>query len=351
MVTTIGAAMLMQKIGRRAGFAIGGLSAAAGGIISILAVGRADFWLFCLGTFIAGAFQGFAQFYALAAADSVRAERRSRAISTVLAGGLVAAIAGPLLAAASKDWIPGVPFAGAYGLVTALGLASSVLVLALLRDVEPATAAIAQPARPLARIARQPAFISGVATTTAAFAAMVLVMTAAPLAAVACSYSVADGAGIIQWHLVGMFAPSLFAGRLVERFGLRAVQLAGVGLIGLCLVIATSSTSLPAFYAALFCLGFGWNLMMVCGTTLIASSYRPAERGRTQAVAGLVQNLASAGAALSAGALLDAAGWVAVNVAALPMLAAGLAALIYWTLKRPAAGIGAATSRASSAPS
>jgi MFS family permease len=174
------------------------------------------------------------------------------------------------------------------------------------------------------------------AATIAAYAAMLLVMTAAPLAAVACSYTIADGAGIIQWHLVGMFAPSLFSGRLVERFGMRPVQIAGLALIASCLVIASTSTTLPAFYAALFCLGIGWNLMMVSGTTLIASSYRPSERGRTQALVGLLQNLASAGAALSAGAVLNAAGWTAVNVAAAPMLVVGLAALAYWSLRGPA---------------
>ena len=332
-IVTVFAAFLMARLGRRVGFTIGALCGAVGGLVSVWAIMHANFWLFCLGTAGVGAFQGFAQFYSLAAADSVAAERKSRAISTVLAGGVIAALLGPLLANWTRDLIPDVMFAGAYLLVAVLALISALTVLSLYRDIEPQGASVADetvPPRPLGEIVRQPIFAAGVGTTMAASAGMLFVMTAAPLAAVACNHSISDGANIIQWHLFGMFVPSFFSGRLVSRFGVPRVLFAGMALMVLCTAIAISSTSLVAFYLALFALGLGWNFMIGSGTTLLSQSYRPNERGKTQALSGLLGNVAAALSTLSAGAVLQSVGWSALNLGILPILAICLALILWW---------------------
>jgi MFS family permease len=335
-VITVAAAFILGRIGRRLGFALGSLSGATGGLVSVYATFHGLFWVFCIGTALIGAYQGFAQFYSIAAADSVDAPRKSRAISTVLAGGVLAAIAGPALAAATKDLIPNVMFAGAYLMVAVLALLSTVLILSLYRDVEPvgAVAAEALPPRPLREIARTPIFGVGVATTMAAAAAMVFVMTAAPLAAVACNHTIDDGAHIIQWHLIGMFVPSFFSGRLVAKFGVWPVLATGMALILGCAVTAIASTSLVAFYVALFLLGVGWNFMIVGGTTLFAQSYRPGERPKVQAFGGLLNNLAGATAALSAGFALQNLGWTLLNFGLLPILGAALLMILRWVATR-----------------
>lgn len=332
-IITVLAALILARIGRRIGFAIGALCGAAGGLVSVYAVMHANFWLFCLGTLGVGAYQGFSQFYSLAAADSVSLARKSRAISTVLAGGVIAAILGPMLATWSKDLIPGVMFAGAYLMVAVITLTSAVLVLAVYRDMAPVGAAPGAedlPPRPLREIARQPIFAAGVTTNMMAAAAMLFVMTAAPLAAVACGHSISDGASIIQWHLIGMFVPSFFSGRLVARFGVNPVLLTGIVLMAVCTAVAVSSISLIAFYIALFALGVGWNFMIVSGTTLLSQSYRPSERGKTQAMSGLMQNIAATLASLSSGAVLQGVGWSMLNLVILPLMTVCLLAVGFY---------------------
>jgi len=214
-----------------------------------------------------------------------------------------------------------------------LALLSTALVLSLYRDTEPSAAiADARPPRPLGEIARTPIFGAGVGTTMASAAAMTFVMTAAPLAAVACNHTIDDGAHIIQLHLIGMFVPSFFSGRLVARLGVWPVLAAGMLLILGCAAVAIGSTSLAAFYVALFLLGVGWNLMIVAGTTLFAQSYRPSERAKAQALGGLFNNLAGATAALSAGVALDTIGWTPLNFGLLPIMAFALLLILRWRL-------------------
>lgn len=339
-VVTIFASLLMERIGRRWGFTLGALFGALGGLVSVLAVFRGDFWLFCLGTAGVGAFQAFAQYYRLAAADSVPDDAKAKAISTVLAGGVIAAVLGPALAAWSKDLYP-VLFAGSYLMVFLLGLASAALLAVGYRDV-PLHAGTTQgfdlPARPLATVMRQPIFLAAAANNVIGGAVMMLIMTAAPLAAVACSHSIDDGANIIQWHLVGMFGPSFFAGRLIGRFGLTAVLFTGMVLNLACAVVAVASTSLTAFYIALFCLGVGWNFMFVGGTTLLARSYRPAERARAQGAAEILRYGLTAIATLGAGPLLEIYGWSRLNIVILPLIlaAAVMTAVWAWQERRAA---------------
>jgi MFS family permease len=347
-VTTWFASFLLQRWGRRAGFALGALTCGVGGLVSVWAVFHANFWVFCAGTAAVGVFQAFAQYYRLAAADAVPDAFKSRAISLVLTGGVVAAVLGPALANWAKDLFPAVLFAGAYLMVALLGFTSAAILWAAYRDgpdQHPAAQGTASkdaradasglPVRPLGQIARQPVFVAALANNVVGAVSMMAVMTAAPLAAVACSHTMDQGAGIIQWHLVGMYAPSFFAGALIARFGLAAVLYAGMALNVTSALAAMASTSLDAFYVSLFALGVGWNFMFVGGTTLLARSYRPAERAATQGCAELLRYVATALATLAAGPVLERFGWFALNAAMLPVVALAAAMTLWWHLNTP----------------
>ena len=338
-LTTILASFLMARIGRRAGFLIGAGVGALGGSISVWAIFHHSFWAFCAGTATVGVFQAFAQYYRLAAADAVAMPAKSRAISTVLTGGVVAAVLGPLLAAWSKDWLAPVAFAGSYALVTMLGMVSMALLALAYRDAAPSThpdsaASATDAPRPLGQIVRQPIFVAALANNALGYAVMMFVMTATPIAAVACGHTIGDGAQIIQWHLVGMFAPSLCSARLIQRFGVLRVIGCGIALSALCGVFALRSTDLPHFYVALACLGVGWNFMFVGGTTLLAQSYRPAERAKTQATSEFTTFACSALGSLCAGQLLAHFGWATINAAIFPLLALAAAATLGYAWSR-----------------
>ncbi|QNB07694.1 MFS transporter [Herbaspirillum frisingense] len=341
-VVTWFAAFLIQRLGRRWSFVLGAASCCVGGLISVWSVFHAQFWTFCAGTALVGVFQAFAQYYRLAAADAVSEAAKSRAISTVLAGGVIAALVGPALAAWSKDWFPTALFAGAYLVVAAMGLLSVLVLILFYRDqadhlaAAAATGAELAPARPLSAIARTPVFMASVANNVAGSMVMMFIMTAAPLAAVACHHGIDDGAAIIQWHLVGMYAPSFFAGRLIQRFGLGSVLLAGLAMNLGCALIAMLSTTLPAFYVALLLLGVGWNFMFVGGTTLLAQSYTPPERAKTQGLAELMRYAATALATLGAGPLLARFGWETLNAAILPVLLVSALVTGRWMLAQRA---------------
>jgi MFS family permease len=340
-LTTVFASLWMQRVGRRLGFACGALLCMVGGMVSVAAIMQRNFMMFCIGTACIGVFQAFAQYYRLAAADGVAPGRKSKAISAVLTGGVVAAVLGPLIAQWSRSALPGTAFAGAYAAVMILGLLSLALLLWQYRDLpataplpnrtqSAASAASDDAPRPLGVIVRQPIFIAALANNMLGYAVMIFIMTATPLAMIACNYGVNDSAGVIQWHLVGMYAPSFFTGWLIQRYGITTVLLSGMGLCGLCVLLATSSTALPIFYTALLCLGIGWNFMFVGGTTLLVRSYRPNEQGKTQATSEFSTFALTALASLGAGQLLIHIGWEKMNIAVLPLLLLAAAATLTW---------------------
>jgi MFS family permease len=323
-VSTAPAAFLMSRIGRRAGFMFGSIFPLLGGLISVHAISQHNFALFCLGTACVGIYQGFAVYYKYTAADDALPERRPHAISTVIGAGVAAAVAGPFVAAGSRDLL-GVPFAGAY-LLTSVLAGVSMLVLLLLRMPRAARATgggdpNGEPARPLRRVCTQPAFVTGVAAAAIGYFVMMLLMTAAPLAGQAHHHSIEQGAMVVQWHLVGMFAPSLVSGRVVQRLGAPRAQLGGVILCMLCSVVALLGSSQPNFLVALAAVGVGWNFMQVAGTTLVVQSYRPAEQARAQAVAESCTAVGATAGSLSSGVLLTLVGWNGLNVVALGVLA------------------------------
>jgi predicted MFS family arabinose efflux permease len=333
-VMTIPSSMIMRRTGRRKGFALGSVIGAIGGLISVWSVFHENFWLFCAGTAGVGAFQAFAQYYRLAAADSVGPDLKAKAISNVLVGGVVAAVAGPALASWSTDLFA-VRFAGSYMMVSILSAISALLILTAYHDTEdnaPQRRDFPTPVRPLSKIMLQPVSLAAIANNVIGGAMMMLVMTATPLAAVTCGHDISEGANIIQWHMVGMYVPSLFAGKLIGYLGLPTIIFTGIGLSMACGLIASASPD--SFYLALLCLGVGWNFMFVGGTTLLAQSYRPEEKDRTQGAAELLRYSVTALAALGAGSMFENFGWTYLNMSILPMGMIAALLTLHWMRSR-----------------
>ncbi len=333
MAVTFPASMLMKRLGRRVGFALGAGCGLASGMLGCLAILGGRFGLFCLAGALYGGFVGFAQYYRFAAADAASPALRPRAIGYVLAGGVVAALAGPELAKATSGLFAPVLFAGCYAAVAALALAT-LGVLALVTIPRPSAAERSAAGRPLRQIARQPAFLVALLGAMVAYGAMALIMTATPLAMIACAHAFTDAAFVIQWHILGMFAPSFVSGRLVGRFGPRRVMLVGCGLMLACVATSLSGVGVAQFWAALVLLGVGWNFMFVGATTLLTSSYEAAEKAKVQAVNDLLVFGTVALASLSSGALQHLVGWAAVNLGVVPPLLGALGALL-WLERRP----------------
>ncbi len=332
MVTTIPASMLMGRVGRRAGFSIGALTGFCGASLAAFAIFANSFPLFVAASVPIGMFNAFAQFYRLAAADTASDAFRPRAISLVMAGGVLAALLGPTLAKWSYDLFAPVLFAGGYAVIAVLTLLS----LALLQFVEiprPSAADRRESGRPLGQILRQPKFITAAVSAAAGYGTMSLVMTATPLAMVACGFSFHDSATVIQWHALAMFAPAFFTGNLIQRFGALNVILVGALLNAGCLAVALSGIAFEQFLGALVLLGLGWNFMFIGGTSLLTETHTPAERAKTQAVNDFAVFTTVALASASSGVLHSRIGWEAVNLGmALPLLIA-MAAVILLKLR------------------
>jgi len=324
-LSTIPASLLMKRVGRRVGFVVGALCAMAGGLISVAAMARGQFWLLVAAALFLGISVAFAQQYRFAAAETSLPEFRSRAISFVLAGGLAAAFIGPMLARATVQLFE-TTYLGSYLCVPVLGLLTAGW-LAGLRMPPPsdATALVAGPARPIADIVRQPIFIVAVLAQMMGQGVMNLLMTGTPLAMMAHHHTFADTAFVIQWHVVGMFLPGFFTGTLVQRWGERTVIVLGIVLNLLAVAAAWLDVGVHNFLLAMTLNGIGWNFMFVAGSTLVTKAYAPAERSRTQAANDFLVFGTSAVTSLSSGQLLHHRGWQVVLTTAAVMLLAALA--------------------------
>jgi len=324
-LSTIPASLLMKRVGRRVGFVVGALCAMAGGLISVAAMARGQFWLLVAAALFLGVSVAFAQQYRFAAAETSLPEFRSRAISFVLAGGLAAAFIGPMLARATVQLFE-TTYLGSYLCVPLLGLLTAAW-LAGLRMPPPSDAAalVAGPARPIAEIVRQPIFIVAVLAQMMGQGVMNLLMTGTPLAMMAHHHTFADTAFVIQWHVVGMFLPGFFTGTLVQRWGERTVIVLGIALNLLAVAAAWLDVGVNNFLLAMTLNGIGWNFMFVAGSTLVTKAYAPAERSRTQAANDFLVFGTSAVTSLSSGQLLHHRGWQVVLTTAAVMLLAALA--------------------------
>jgi MFS family permease len=324
--TMIPASMLMQRLGRRAGFMLGAALGGAAGLIAAWSILAQSFWLFVLASMLVGSYQGFAQYYRFAAAEAASDAFRSRAISWVIAAGVVAAIAGPNLVRLTQN-LGATQFVAPFLVIFVLGLAALRVVAGLKPGVPAASQTPTGAARPLSVILRQPVFLTALAGSTVGFAVMIMVMTATPLAMQMCGHSLGASASVIQWHVLGMFVPSFFTGELIRRFGVLAVMAAGALILAGHVTIALAGIEYLHFLSGLILLGVGWNFLFIGGTTLLTEAYQPAERARTQAAHDFLMFAVASIASFSAGGLLDIWGWQAVNWTVLPFLVLALGAI------------------------
>ena len=332
-LTTIPASLLMHRVGRRAGFLFGACFAVVGSAIAAYAIWLNSFWLFVFGTFVLGINGGFAQFYRFAAADAASSAFKSKAISYVVSGGLVAAFIGPVMVRSTTELFAPVMFLGSF--VALVGVAILALaVMAFLQIPKLSDHDVNDPGRPLGEIIRQPVFITAVLGGMVGYGTMGLIMTAAPLAIVGCGFGVNEAATVIQWHVVAMFAPSFFTGSLIARYGVLNVMLAGMALLTGCVAIALSGLEVGHFTFALIALGLGWNFSFVGASTLVTETYRPSERAKTQAINDFLVFGTVALGSLGSGALLHFSGWNAVQYVALPFLFISTAATLLLAASR-----------------
>ncbi len=329
-VWSMPAAAFMRRYGRRAGYTAGSLVAICGAVLAWHAMVVGSLALLCAATFVAGLYNAFGaslRFAAADAADAWRPDFRARAMSLVLTGGIAGGVLGPEISTWSREWLP-TRFAGTYLTLVAFALAS-LLLAQLLRLPAGTQASRATEARPLSAILRQPVCWVAIATAALAYGVMNLLMVATPLAMEVCSHPYAAAAFVIQWHVVGMFAPGLFTGALIGRFGALPVIAAGCLLMLGCVAIALSGVELTHFLWALVLLGVGWNFMYTGASTLLTGAYRPSEKNKVQGFMDGCVFATMISSSAASGALLFVNGWSILNLLSLPFVLAALAAVVW----------------------
>lgn len=333
---TVPAAWIMRQYGRRSGYLLGAMIGVLSGLVAAGAISFGAFIFFCLGTFLAGLYASYVQSYRFAAADGREGAERGRAISWVMVGGLIAAIIGPQLVIATRDAVPGVPFAGSFLSQAALALIAF-FVLTRLRGRQPAATAQTSSddgGRTVLQLLASPKYMLGVAAGVVSYGLMSFVMTAAPLAMVGCGHSIDHAAWGIQWHVLAMFAPSLVTGKLIARFGKEKVTAAGLIIIGISGAVALTGLDLRHFFISLILLGIGWNFGFIGATAMVAAAHTEAERGRAQGLNDFAVFGTVAALSFFSGALMQASGWHLINLLMLPFIAIVLAPLVWQAARR-----------------
>ncbi|RWC42842.1 MAG: MFS transporter [Mesorhizobium sp.] len=315
------AAAIIRRLGQRDGFMTGTIVTALGGLIATLALFQASFWLFAFGLLVIGIGGAFVQQFRFAAADNAPSEFKARAISFVLAGGIVTAILGPQIVIFTRELFAPVMFAGSFASI--LGLAAvGAAILSFLRIPAKAAGKVEiadSDARPLSEIVTRPRFVAALFCAVGSYALMSFVMTGAPLAMVGCGLSTDDATLGISWHVMAMFAPSFFTGSLIYRFGAERIVATGLVLLVGCAVVALSGLALWQFWTALILLGLGWNFGFIGATAMVADSYRPSEKGKVQGFHDFVLFGSVAFASLMSGTVYNAWGWEMLNWVIFPV--------------------------------
>jgi MFS family permease len=328
MAVTIPASLLMARIGRRAGFSIGALMSIASGIISTASIFQQSFLGLCVGAFLMGGSAAFAWYYRFAAADISDEAYKPKAISLVMAGGILAGLIGPQTAKYAVDWFNPVMFAGVYVLVI-LYSALSFVVIQALTIPKPIALDRKSGGRPMSVIARQPTYIVAIISSMFGYGVMTMVMSATPLAMLACGFQFGASATVIQAHVVAMFLPSFFTGHLIARFGILPIIATGAFIQIGCAIVNLSGIGFMNFFLANILVGLGWNFTFVGGSTLLTKTYEPAERAKVQASHDFLVYTTTATAAGMSGILHANAGWATVNIAALPLMAIVMIAALW----------------------
>ncbi len=318
MATTIPASLFMAKVGRRFGFMTSALIGLGGGAVATTGIIYTEFSLFCVGTALIGVFNGFGQYFRFTAAEVVTDDYRSRAISYVLVGGVLAAFAGPNLANWSRHVLAS-EFAGSYACLVGIYLLAFCFAFNLKITKTDAFSGT-KAGRPLGVIARQPAYLVAVASAMVGYGVMNFIMIATPLAMKGYDHAFSATAFVIQWHVFSMFVPSFFTGHLIRRFGTTIIMLTGVLLLGLCVFINFVGITVTHFWGALVLLGVGWNFLFVGATALITETYSPSERAKAQALNDFIVFGTVTASSFSSGAIQQALGWQTINIAVIPFL-------------------------------
>jgi MFS family permease len=338
-ISTFPASLWMKRVGRRNGFLTGTVFGLAGGAIATLGIYLSSFWTLVAGTLVLGTYNAFGQYYRFAAADATPVQWKARAISLVMAGGLVGGIIGPEMSKYTRDFVQPT-FLASYASLLGFCLVT-MAILSGLRIPDPKSEEAHGATRPLREIMAQPVFIVAVVVGALGYGVMNLLMTSTPLAMGFCGLPYAAAASVISAHVIAMFGPSFFTGSLIQRFGVLNVMMAGVVAMFACVAIALSGQLFLNFWLSLVLLGVGWNFMYVGGTALLTEAYRPAEKAKAQGANEILVFCTTATSSFASGVLVNAAGWNTLNYVALPFLAIAGSAALWLALRRRAAAASA----------
>jgi MFS family permease len=339
MLTATPISAFMAKYGRRAGFVIGAAGGASGAAVSALGLSLASFPLFLVGAFLSGIYMSAQGFYRFAAADTASDDFRPKAISWVMAGGLLSAVFGPELVKLTAESMA-VTFLGTYIAAVALNVVGVFLFALLDIPKPPARVAGAPQGRTRMEMIRTPRIAVAVIVATVSYALMNLVMTSSPLAVVGCGFHTSDAANVVTAHVLAMFVPSFFTGHLIARFGVEKIMATGLVILACAGLVAMNGVQLENFFGALILLGIGWNFGFIGATAMLTASHSVEERGRMQGLNDLIVFGGVTLASFSSGGLMNCsggsvqAGWTAVNMAMLPFLVLAGGSLI-WLALRP----------------
>ena len=325
-------AKTQARFGRRTSFQLGLLVAFLSALLCAYAAFEKNFWLLVLATVVAGYYNANAQLYRFAAAELADAPSREKAVSLVMAGGLIGAVLGPNLAAQTRGMMA-VPFAGAYFALAGVALLA-MGIMAFLKFPPPPVKTTATGGRPLREIMRQPLFIVAAACGALGYGVMNLLMAATPIAMQQCQLPFSDIALVLEWHVIGIFAPGFFTGHLIKRFGALPIMGVGVALNALCIAIALSGVDLHQFLAALFLLGVGWNFLFTGSTTLSLQTYTPEEKDRAQGALNFFVFATLAVSSFASGVLVTTRGWALLNYGSMAPVAIIGSALLWLMLRR-----------------
>lgn len=344
MTTAPWLSTIMQNFGRRAGFLVGALGGLVGAVICAYALTVANFWIFLLGSYTTGIYMSSQGFFRFAAADTASDSFRPKAISYVMAGGLISAVIGPQLVALLADGPDAtvMRFFPVYIAAMALNVLGMGLFFLLDIPKPPKPAEDAPRGRSRWELLTTPRIAVAVICGMVSYALMNLVMTSTPLAVVGCGFAVADASNVVTSHVLAMFAPSFFTGHLIARFGVERIMGLGILILAGAGVVALQGVALPNFYLALILLGLGWNFGFIGATTMLAGAHAPHERGRMQGLNDLLVFGGVTFASLASGGLMNCSGgdavegWAAVNMAMVPFLALAGGSLLWLVLRRRA---------------
>ncbi|WHU82157.1 MFS transporter (plasmid) [Pantoea agglomerans pv. betae] len=327
------ASLWMSRIGRKTGFITGALSGIISAIISIAAMFQHSFILLCIGMFFLGIYQAFAQFYRFAAGEVVLPAFRTKAISLVLAGGVVAALLGPFLASFGSAFFS-VSYAGSFlfmGIMASVGL---LLLSRLQIPVQSRESSEHVIARSWQKVIFQPAYLVALFSGASGFGIMVLGLTATPIAMKHYGFDLAQIATVIQLHILGRFIPSFFTGKLIDRFGVIKIMLAGILLMLAYIALAFSGITWGMFAVALILMGIGWNFLYIGGTSLLATTYSTGEKGVAQATNDMSVFIFSLLCSLGAGPLLNAYGWKTMHLLLVPWVLFLMVPLLWLAMRK-----------------